>query len=153
MELLGSYKIFWFALGMAFLILEVLTPGVVFLFFGLGAWVVMAILLVASIPAGAQWGVFIVVSVLALITLRRHVARLFAKKEAGGRADSLKEPMVAASYIGRVVEVVGDIGPDRPGLVELNGTNWQARAPVAIPKGSMVRVVEVRDLALTVEPL
>jgi membrane protein implicated in regulation of membrane protease activity len=153
MELLGSYKLFWFALGLAFLILEVATPGIVFLFFGLGSWVVMLILLAAPIPPFAQWLVFTVVSVLALLTLRKHVTRLFAKKDGGGRADSLKEPMVANSYIGRVIEVIGDIAPDRPGLVELNGTNWQARSQSAIPKGAMVRVKEVSDLTLVVEPL
>lgn len=152
MELFGSYKLFWFALGLAFLILEVATPGIVFLFFGLGAWVVMAILLLATPPPAVQWVVFIAVSVAALVALRRHVTRLFSKKDGGGRADSLKEPMVAASYLGRTVEVISGIEPGRPGLVELNGTNWQALSSKPAPKGSMVKVVEMRDLTLVVEP-
>ena len=153
MELFGSYKLFWFGLGLLLLILEVLTPVIVFLFFGLGAWVVLLTLVVLPTPPAVQWGVFIVVSVVALLTLRKHVTRLFAKKDGGGRADSLKEPMVADSYLGRVVEVIGDIAPDRPGLVELNGTNWRASSQTPVPKGAMVRVKEVMDLTLVVEPV
>jgi membrane protein implicated in regulation of membrane protease activity len=152
MEIFGSYKLFWFVLGLAFLIMEVATPGIVFLFFGLGSWVVLLILLVAPLPVLAQWIVFLVVSVVTLLTLRRQLTRLFSKSREE-RADSLKEPMVAGSYLGRVVEVIGDLAPDRPGLVELNGTNWRAESAYAIPKGSMARILEVRDLTLVVEPV
>ena len=152
MEIFGSAKLFWFALGLAFLIAEVLTPGIVCLFFGFGAWVVLSLLALFAIPAGVQWGVFIVVSVLALMTLRKQLTRLFRLGRVGGRADSLKEPMVAGSYIGREIEVVEEIRPGRPGQAALNGTIWRASSSSPIPKGAMVRVKEVRDLTLEVEP-
>jgi membrane protein implicated in regulation of membrane protease activity len=153
MELLGSYKLFWFALGLAFLVMEVLTPGVVFVFFGLAAWAVLLILLVIPLPPVLQWIVFTAISVVALLTLRKHVAKLFAKKRQAGRDDSLQDPMVAGVYVGRGVVVVGDIGHDRPGRVGLNGTNWQAWSRAPISKGAMARIVEVRDLSFLVEPL
>jgi membrane protein implicated in regulation of membrane protease activity len=152
MEIFGSVKLFWFALGFVFLILEVLTPGIVFLFFGLGSWLVLLLLLAFDLPMGAQWGVFTVVSVLLLLTLRKHVTRLFSSKKTG-RADSLQEPMVAGSYIGRIVEIVEDVSPDKPGLAELNGTNWRATSLVDLPKGARAKIKEVRDLTLEVEPL
>jgi membrane protein implicated in regulation of membrane protease activity len=150
-DLFGNERLFWFILGFAFLIVEVLAPGVFFLFFGIGAWVVMLLLLVLPVPQVAQWIIFVAVSVIGLVILRRHVALLF-KRRHEGRRDSLQEPMVAEGYIGRVVEVVADITPERPGMVELNGTNWQARSAVGLVKGTMARVKEVNGLTLEVEP-
>jgi membrane protein implicated in regulation of membrane protease activity len=151
---MGSYKLFWFVLGLALLILEVATPGVlVFVFFGVGAWVVMLCLVVLPLPPAIQWGAFIAVSVALLVLLRRHLAGLFNKRSAQGRGDSLQEPMVAGSYLGRVVEVVEDVAPGRPGLVELNGTNWRAESAAGVSKGARARILEVRDLTLWVEPL
>lgn len=152
MELFATTKLFWFVLGFIFLILEIMTPGIVFLFFGLGAWVVLLLSLFIPMPSSVQWAVFILVSVVTLATLRKQVTRLFSKGSAG-RVDSLKEPMVADSYIGRVIDVIDDITPERPGMVELNGTNWRASSQFAIPKGARARIKEVRDLTLEVEPL
>ncbi|MDR1657371.1 MAG: NfeD family protein [Deltaproteobacteria bacterium] len=152
MLLYGNYWLFWFAMGFGFLALEVLTPGIVFLFFGLGSWTVLLILLLFPLPPSVQWIIFVVVSVVFLITLRRQFKRILSKKEIG-RSDSLREPMVANSYLGREIEVVSEITPEKPGLVELNGTNWQARSRVAIPKGAWVKVLEVQNLSLLVEPV
>jgi membrane protein implicated in regulation of membrane protease activity len=152
MEILGSIKLFWFALGLVFMVLEVMTPGIVFLFFGVGAWVVLGLVLILPVPPLLQWIIFVLVSVIALATLRKQITRLFSRR-GWGRVDSLQEPMVAGVYLGREVEVLSDIAPGRPGLVELNGTNWRATAAVAIAQGTRARVVEVKDLILEVEPL
>ena len=153
MEIFGSVKLFWFLLGFAFLMAEVMTPGVVFLFFGLGSWVVLLLLFATPLPTSLQWVVFVIVSILTLLTLRKHLTRIFAVGKKGVRVDSLKEPMVADAYIGREIEVVADIIPGKPGSAELNGTVWRACSHVSIPKGAMVRVKEVKDLVLEVEPL
>jgi membrane protein implicated in regulation of membrane protease activity len=83
------------------------------------------------------------------ILLRRQFKRILRKKEIG-RSDRLREPVVANSYLGREIDMISEITPERPGLVELNGTNWQARSRVAIPKGTWVKVLEVQNLSLLV---
>ncbi|MDR2443343.1 MAG: NfeD family protein [Deltaproteobacteria bacterium] len=153
MELLGSYKLFWFLLGLLFLGLEVLTPGVFLLFFGIGSWFVLLLLLpLPNLPMVFQWAIFIIVSVVCLVALRGQLKRLFNRKE-GGRGDSLKDPLVANGYIGREIDVVSVITPEKPGTAEFNGTNWQAKSSATIPQGARARIVEVRDLTLWVEPI
>jgi membrane protein implicated in regulation of membrane protease activity len=152
MRVFESYQLFWFILGFFFLFLEVLTPGVVFAFFGLGSWVVTLLLFFMPMPVSFQWIIFIVASALFLVFLRRHLTALFRRIEKG-RTDSLREPMVANQYIGREVLVVSEIASDRAGLVELNGTNWQARSNTKVAAGVMVKVIELDGLTLWVEPV
>ncbi|MDR2301595.1 MAG: NfeD family protein [Deltaproteobacteria bacterium] len=150
MSLFGNYWLFWFVIGFVFLFLEVLTPGVVFVFFGLGGWVVMVLVLIFPLPVYLQWVLFIVLSVIFLIVLRRKLNALFKKKETG-RTDSLRDPMVANQYIGREVVVVKAISPEKAGLIELNGSNWQARSLESLPEGANAKIVELKDLIVWVE--
>ncbi|MDR1609096.1 MAG: NfeD family protein [Deltaproteobacteria bacterium] len=153
MSLFGSEVIFWFAVGFVFLVLEILTPGIVFVFFGLGAWLVMALRFFFPLWPSFQFVIFILSSVIFLVLLRRQFKLLFNRAKSQGRVDSLSESIVAENYLGREVEVLKDIAPDRPGLVELNGTNWTARAEESLTAGQIVRVVEVSGLTLIVEKL
>jgi membrane protein implicated in regulation of membrane protease activity len=152
MEILGNHWLFWFILGFVFLFLEVLTPGIVFLFFGLGAWAVTAFLLFLPLPLYLQWVIFIALSLIFLVALRGKVNAIFRKKEVG-RSDSLREPLVANQYIGREVVVVKDIRPEKPGVIELNGSNWQARSHSSLSEGANAKIVELKDLVVWVEPL
>ncbi|MDR1578056.1 MAG: NfeD family protein [Deltaproteobacteria bacterium] len=153
MSLFGSEVLFWFAVGFVFLVLEILTPGIVFVFFGLGAWLVMGLRFFFPLWPAFQFVIFIVSSVLFLIMLRRHFKSLFFRARARGRVDSLSERLVANNYLGKEVEVIKEIEPDRPGVVELNGTNWTARSQASLAVGQMARVVEVAGLIITVEKL
>jgi membrane protein implicated in regulation of membrane protease activity len=152
LELFGSYLTFWFVLGFILLIIEFLTPGVVALFFGLGAWVVLLILAFAPIPVWAQWLVFSVSSIVFLVLLRKHVIRWFATFKSS-KKDSLSEPMVARRYLGQEVDVLEDILPGRPGPVELNGTRWMAKTDVGLSKGDRARIVALEELTFRIEPI
>jgi membrane protein implicated in regulation of membrane protease activity len=152
MLLLGNYWLFWFGIGFVFLILEVATPGVVFLFFGAGAWVVMALCLAFPMPPYLQWVVFIILSLLFLALFRKKLTAMF-RKPGGGRTDSLSEPMFANQYIGREVVVIKAIGPERPGMIELNGSNWQARSQASLGEGQNAKIVDLKDLVVWVEPV
>jgi membrane protein implicated in regulation of membrane protease activity len=147
-----SNLVFWFVMGLVLLVIEVLTPGLFALFFGLGAWLVLLVLAFLPIPVWAQWAIFSVSSIMFLALLRKHVIAFFASLKAS-RKDSLSEPMVARRYIGQEVDVVEDILPGRRGQVELNGTRWQAKTLTALSKGDRARVVELEELVFLVEPL
>jgi membrane protein implicated in regulation of membrane protease activity len=152
MEFSGGGNLFWFVVGFIFLILEISTPGIVFGFFGLGAWVVLAVNYIFPLPIVMQWLIFIISSSIFLGLLRKHIKAFLAKREPKV-TDSLSEPMVADQYLGREVEVIKEIEPGRPGLAELNGTNWQARSQKAIPAGSYASILEVDGLTLWLEPI
>jgi membrane protein implicated in regulation of membrane protease activity len=151
MEMFGMNAIlFWFLLGVVFLFLEAMTPGVFLVFFGLGAWATGAVVLVAPLGPSAQWLIFMVVSVVALILLRRKLQTLFQGRLA--RTDNLDDPVFTERYLGQRVLVLEETGPGQPGLAELGGTNWGARTEgPAIPAGARARVVRLDGLTLIIE--
>ncbi|MDR2353649.1 MAG: NfeD family protein [Deltaproteobacteria bacterium] len=150
MEFLGNIYIFWFILGLVFLILEVVTPGFFFVFFGAAAWLTLLLCFILPrviFPSWLQWSVFCVTSVAALLIFRQKIVRFFKNRKTA-KVDSLSEPMVAQRYLGQEVDVLEDIYPGRPGKVELNGTQWQGRSEVFIAKGSRARILELVDTTL-----
>jgi membrane protein implicated in regulation of membrane protease activity len=152
MAIAGNYWLFWFIIGFAFLFLEVLTPGMFLAFFGLGAWTVMAIMFVIPLQVGLQWSIFIILSLVYLVALRRKLKDIFARREQG-RSDSLKDPLVADQFIDRETLVIQAISPGRAGMVEFNGTNWKARSRHSLAEGDNARIVNLEDLVLWVEPI
>ncbi|MDR2460195.1 MAG: NfeD family protein [Deltaproteobacteria bacterium] len=154
LEFLSTGKLFWFVLGFVLLILEVVTPGALFfIFFGIGAWIVALLLFfVPQLPIWAQWSIFIVTSLIALLILRKQILKLLNAKKTPV-TDSLSEPMVADRYLGQEVDVLADLVPNRPGIVEFNGTQWQAKSRTFIPLGDRARIVELDNLTLWVEPI
>jgi membrane protein implicated in regulation of membrane protease activity len=153
MEYFGDGKTFWFVLGFVFMILEIVTPGVFFLFFGLGAWLTLVIFAIfPGCPVWFLWVIFIVTSVASLVLLRQKVVILLAQRKVR-KTDSLSEPMVAERFIGKEVEVLADILPGKPGTVEFNGTRWQAKSDAPLNTGARAKVIAVDDLTLVVSPL
>ena len=70
----------WFIVGVAFFVAELMTPAMVLLFFGVGAW---ASALAALLGTDLAWQivVFICISLLTLLFLRRRLRTVF-----GGRS-------------------------------------------------------------------
>ncbi len=152
MELFSvNASLFWFLLGVVFLVLEAVTPGFFLIFFGLGAWVVSLVLFFTPMGHNIQWLLFIVVSVASLLVFRRKFKALFQGRLA--KADNMDDPVINDRYIGREVLIIQEAGPDQPGLAELDGTNWRARSegPV-IPAGRRARVLRLDGLTLVVTP-
>jgi len=140
-------SLFWFLLGVVFLVLEAVTPGFFLMFFGLGAWVVSLTVFFLPVGQHLQWLIFIIVSVAGLLLFRRQVKSFFQGRLA--KNDNMDDPVAKAQYLGRQALVLKEAGPDQPGLVELNGTNWQARTdgPVLAP-GQRGRVIRLEGLTL-----
>jgi membrane protein implicated in regulation of membrane protease activity len=147
-----SGKTFWFLAGFVFMIMEIVTPGVFFLFFGLGAWIALLVAAIFPAPTWLLWVIFIVSSVLSLVLLREKAVKYLAQRKVK-KTDSLSEPMVAERYIGKEVEVLSDILPGKPGLVEFNGTHWQAKSDSPLNTGARAKVVALDDLTMIVSPL
>ncbi|KXS56169.1 MAG: hypothetical protein AMR96_04205 [Candidatus Adiutrix intracellularis] len=149
MKIFGlNVVLLWFGLGTGLLLLEVLTPGFFFIFFGLGAMVTCTVVSFTSLNQTLQWLLFIVVSVLSFLIFRRKLKNLF-----GAPADRV-DPVTNEVYLSQEVLVIREIAPGQPGLVELNGTNWQAACVTGLFRpGDRVKVISMSGLTLTVEPL
>lgn len=145
-------SLFWFLLGIFFMVLEAVTPGFFLMFFGLGAWATSAVLFfVPSLGQNLQWIIFIAVSVASLLIFRRKLKSFFRGRLAGD--DNMEDAVLRDQYIGREVLILEDVCAAKPGLAEFNGTNWQARTEgPAIAAGERATVIRIDGLTLILEP-
>jgi membrane protein implicated in regulation of membrane protease activity len=132
----------WVLVGVALLIVEIVTPGGLFaLFFGVGALAVAALAAVGAGPV-VQWITFPVVSVILLMALRRRLQeRLRAAP-----------PPVIDSLVGQECLLIQDVPAGGEGKAELRGVPWSARAASGIPlaKGQRCKVERVDGVVLYV---
>ena len=134
----------WVVLGLGLLLCESLTPGgFFFLFFGIGAVVVGALVWAGlAEPAWLQWLLFTVLSIAALVPLRgRLLRRLASGADAAAGVDSL---------VGQLAVVLDDLPPGELGKAELRGTAWNARNgdQFALRRGQRGKVTRVDGLTL-----
>jgi inner membrane protein len=142
-------ELIWFLVGIALLILELIIPGLIIAFFGIGACVVALVCLITDISLNAQLIIFIVSSVLLLLCLRKWLRSIFM-----GHSESkqnLSEDL--QDFLGRRAVVMEKIGPNLTGKVEFHGTNWQASAEEEIAEGVAVEIIGKDNLTLKVKSL
>jgi membrane protein implicated in regulation of membrane protease activity len=133
-------KLIWFLAGILLILAEFVAPGVVIVFFGVGAVITSITTWAGLTPGiGSQAAVFGLSSVVLLFTLRRYVRQWFVGKSADFDGD------LDDDFTGREARVVKDIpGHGLDGRVEIKGAEWKARSEAAIPAGTTV-VIERRD--------
>lgn len=140
----------WFLVGLLLLLAELITPGFVVIFFGVGAWVTALLIALGLLPTfNAQLLTFMIASVVSLLLFRKKGKSLFEGRRAGGYGANES----VDSIVGEKAVVVEEITPRTTGKVEYNGSHWQAEAEVAIAKGTAVTILERRNLTLIVKPM
>ena len=137
--------IYWLYAGIALILFEIMTPGLVSLFFGLSALTVALIAwLIPGFSQGWQWAAFSVFSILYILLLRKSMKNVFS----GDRAvsDNPRD-----EYTGKLAVVTETIAPNRPGRVEVNGTTWTAESGLELTIGASVRIIGQKNLTFTVD--
>jgi len=143
-----SYELIWFFFGLVLMLMELVLPGFIIIFFGIGAWfVALLIWFGIELTFSTQLALFLVVSVTSLFVFRKYGSKYFKGKVKVADADAID------SVKGNRVIAVTDIQPGTGGKVEFNGTIWNAEASVAIAKGTAAEIVERNNLVLTVRPV
>ncbi len=137
--------LYWLYLGIALIVLEVMTPGLVSLFFGLSALTVALLSwLIPAMGLGLQWFAFSVFSVLYILLLRKSLKKVFSgDKEV---SESLND-----EFSGKLAVVVEKIEPLKPGRVEFCGSTWTAESGAEVSAGASVRILGKKNLTLKVE--
>ncbi len=139
----------WFIIGLILIILEFSSPGLITIFFGIGAWIVSVICLFLDISLNLQLSIFLISSVLLLVSLRKWFKALFTRKSGTGRV----EGEVADEFIGRKAVVTEKITPNRKGRVEFRGSYWTAESNETIPEGASVEITDKDNITLIVKSL
>ncbi len=144
MEIFSNPAIVWFLIGLGLLLLELILPGLVILFFGAGAWVTALVCAFVDINLNWQILIFLVASLLGLVLLRKYLKRRFFGKSDKEIEDQLEE------FVGRKAKAIEDF-KDGSGKVEFKGTRWSASCDEPVTKGQWVTIESKESLTLHVK--
>jgi len=143
--MLRSPAFWWALIGLVFVGAELFLPGLVIIFFGIGA--LFTALLSAILPPVSRSLLLQVLACLAgtglsFAFLRKHLARVFQ-----GRTITEE----GAEIIGKRVLVTERITPEAPGRVRLEGTSWAAASySESFEPGEAVEILKQEGLTLYV---
>jgi membrane protein implicated in regulation of membrane protease activity len=133
----------WMILAVLLFTLEIILPGVHFLWFGIAAVIVGGISMATGIAWPLQIVAFGVLAVLTVFLVRRYVRPDVTKSD----LPDLNER--SQQYVGRSLVVEQAIQNGR-GKVRVGDTLWQAEGP-DVPAGARVKVTAARGTVLVVE--
>lgn len=134
----------WFFIGLALLIAEFSAPGVILVFFGIGAWVTAVLSYFFHLTLLLQLVIFLVTSVAGLLSMR---TRLLGEKG--------YEPDITDDFLGKTAIVKEPLKRGSPGRVTFKGAAWKAetRADETLMPGRYVRIIGKESIVLHVEPI
>jgi len=144
MDILSDPAVIWFLVGLGLLLLELVLPGLVILFFGAGAWITALVCAITDINLNWQILIFLVASLLGLVLLRKYLKKRFFGRSKKEIEDQLEE------FIGHNAKAIDDFR-DGEGKVEFKGTRWTAHSKDPIAKGDWVIIRSKDSLTFNVE--
>lgn len=134
----------WWIVGFSLLILEIIAPGVFFLWVGLAALIIGT----AALLVPMAWQVQIIgFAVFALIfaVLGRRINARFSKSSDNRTLNQRSKQFVGQNYI------LEDSLRNGQGRVKIGDTFWLVRGPGELTAGATVKVVKVDGTVLIVE--
>ncbi len=141
-------KIIWLAIGVVTIALEFLAPGLIIIFFGLGALLTAVTTWMGFTESlNAQLITFLLSSLIMLFGLRSFFKKWFV----GESGHEL--PGTDDDYIGKEVRVMKDINNSHTGRVEIKGSLWNAKSlnEVDIAEGELVKIIRREGLTFFVK--
>lgn len=142
-------ELIWFIIGFIMLILEFVNPGFITFFFGIGAWIVAIICLLTDISINTQLIIFIISSLVLIVSLRKWVRNIFI----GRIASKQTKDEMPEEFLGKKAIVTRQITPNLKGRVEFRGSTWNAESDESIPEGSPVEIIGKDNITLKVKSL
>ncbi len=142
--------IIWFLIGLALMLTEFAIPGIILVFFGMGAWIVALGAWIGFLNGtSSQLMTFGISSVILLVFLRRY----FQNRFIGFVGDDHNPTDNIDDFSGQMVTVTTTIQPNHPGRIEYKGAGWTAISNVEIPAGQPAVIESVEGITLRVKPL
>lgn len=132
----------WYLLGVLLMLLELVVPGAIIVWFGVGA---LATGFITELFGGMYWPIqlvlFSALSILSLLSGRRLI-----RKAAPSKTTTLNRRL--QTYLGRQATLKAPI-ENGTGRIKLDGTYWTVRGP-DLPIGTNVEVIGVENSTLVV---
>lgn len=140
----------WAVTGFVCIGLEMLLPGFVIFFFGIGGLLTALCSLIPFIAdmVWLQILLFVAFSIGSLVFLRRKFTRVFA-----GTIFNSNRGNPEDDGVGKIADVLETVGTIAEGRIRFQGTSWKARTREGeCAPGSKVRIVTREGLTYIVEP-
>jgi len=147
LDFLRNPPLVWFLIGLVFAFLELIVPGLVLLFFGIGAWITSVFCLVFDVETGFQILVFSITTIVSLVILRKYFKKTFFQEKKNG------EETLEDEFIGKTAIAETNISPGIEGKITLKGTIWTAKSSEPIIKGQRIEIVDKESITLIVKPI
>lgn len=141
----------WAIVGVVCIGLEMLMPGFVIFFFGLGALVTALLSLVPFVNdlVWLQVLLFVIFSVVSLVVLRKRFARIFA-----GTVFDSHHPDPEETGAGETAEVIEAVTTHADGRIRFRGTTWPARTRSGtLAAGTRAIIIERDGMTYVIAPL
>lgn len=139
-------ELLWFLIGLVLFLLELIVPGFIIFFFGIGAWVTALICLIANPGTNLQIIIFGITSLLTLFALRKLIQKRFFYSR-GNKSEEVED-----EFTGRDAVAITDFGKSIKGKVDFKGTRWNAESESEIREGQGVVIIGKENLVLKVKP-
>ena len=143
-ELFSKPEIIWFFIGLLLALLEFGIPGLIILFFGIGAWVTALSCMLFDVGLNGQIIIFIISSLLSILLLRKSLKKMFFKE------DPDREEVLADEFIGQTAVVEQEISANKSGKVSFKGAQWEAMSEQKLKTGQQVEIIGKESIKLIV---
>ena len=134
-------EFFWLAIILILSFIEVITINLVTIWF-IASALVSLLLSFFNIPFIVQFGVFVILGIILLLTTRKLLVE---------KVNSFKQK----TNLDRVVDMEGivteKISKHEPGEVKVDGKRWTAISDKTIEKGKTVKIMKIDGVKLIVE--
>lgn len=137
----------WFIIGLVLMLLEFAVPGLVLIFFGVGAWITALVCLLADVGINIQLAIFLISSIVSLALLRRVLKRRYMD-EVFVEGEGLED-----EYIGKIATAIRTFGVGEVGKVSFKGSDWEAVTTQPVKEGQLLRITGYKSVRLFVEPI
>lgn len=135
----------WLSIGVLLFVMEMAVPGFVLFFFGLAAMITALGSYIFEWSLNLQLAVFLGASLVSLFGLRSIVKKVLI----GDTLDEGEDSILAKG--GERCIITATIVPPAEGQVKFAGTFWRAESDETIEEGSIVEVVQQKDLLIRVK--
>ncbi|MBO4556977.1 MAG: NfeD family protein [Elusimicrobiales bacterium] len=134
---------FWLSLGLILVIIEMILPGVFFLWFGIGAFATGIIaFLIKGIAIKYLMAIFGILSLISVFLGRRIIKPSVEQKNGLNDGNS--------KYAGKIVKAESSF-ENGSGRVIMGDTVWEAECPDPVKEGDPLKVTALKDAVLIVE--
>ncbi len=145
-DFFSQAEVIWFLIGLVLILLELTMPGLVLIFFGVGAWVTALVCLVFDIEINTQLLIFLGSSLLSLALLRKALKKRYMNtKEADGDIED--------EYIGQTAVALNSFTAGQTGKVSFKGSSWHAESKESVTEGQQLKITGYKSIKLFVEPI